>query len=313
MSNLCAICPRRCNAVRSFSLTGGDVPRGFCRSPETMVVSRAGLHRWEEPVISGERGSGTVFFAGCNLHCVYCQNHCISSQCTGTPVTPAGLRKLYFRLIERGAHNINLVTPGHYATAIAPTLDEKLPVPVVYNSNGYELPETLKLFENKVDIFLPDLKYIDREIAGRYSYATDYFEVACAAIDEMYRQVGDFEFSADGMLKKGVIIRHLILPGQLENSLKIIEYVARKFRPGQVLFSLMRQYLPCGKVSDENYPELNRRISDFEYEVAESALFNSGIEDGFVQDAESAVKDFIPDFDSGGSDPDAVSLAGLDE
>lgn len=311
MSDLCAICPRRCQAARSFSFDP-DSSSGFCRAPGMAVISRAGLHRWEEPVISGDRGSGTIFFSGCNLHCVYCQNHEISSVCRGKAVSPDGLKKLYRRLIDRGAHNINLVTPGHYVPVIAPTLTGKLPVPVVYNSNGYELPETLRLMENKVDIYLPDLKYIDPEISRRYSHAEDYFEIACAAIDEMYRQTGDFAFAPDGMLARGVMIRHLILPGQLENTLRIIEFLAKKYRPGQVLFSLMRQYLPCGLVSETNFPELNRRISDFEYDIAESALFASGIEDGFVQDAESAVKDFIPDFDRGGSDPDAVSLDDLE-
>ena len=311
MIESCTICPRRCQAARPFSFVPGQTLTGVCRAPGAIVISRAGLHRWEEPVISGERGSGTIFFSGCNLHCVYCQNHEISSHCTGTEVSQEGLKKLYRRLIDRGAHNINLVTPGHYVPQIAPTLTEKLPVPVVYNSNGYELPETLRMMDGKVDIYLPDLKYIDPELARRYSRAGDYFETACAAIDEMYRQVGDFEFSGDGMLARGVVIRHLILPGQLENTLRIIEFLAKKYRPGQVLFSLMRQYLPCGMVSEENFPELNRRITDFEYEVAESALFASGIEDGFVQDAESAVKDFIPDFDHGGSDADAVPLDDL--
>ena len=311
MSSLCSICPRRCQAARPFSFPADGVLPGVCRSPAKIVVSRAGLHRWEEPVISGERGSGTVFFSGCNLHCVYCQNHEISTRGAGRELSAGELKVLFRRLIDRGAHNINLVTPGHFAPLIAPVLTEKLPVPVVYNSNGYELPETLKLFEGKVDIYLPDLKYIDPEAARRYSNAPDYFEVACAAIDEMYRQVGEFEFFPDGMLKKGVIIRHLILPGLLENTLRRIEYVAKKYRPGEVLFSLMRQYLPCGAVSEENFPELNRRITDFEYDIAESALFSSGIEDGFVQDAESAVSDFIPDFENGGSDPDAVSLEEL--
>ncbi|MBR7131041.1 MAG: radical SAM protein [Lentisphaeria bacterium] len=293
---LCNLCPRRCNAARPFSLNESCSYPGVCASPQNAVVARAGLHFWEEPVISGERGSGTVFFTGCNLHCVFCQNHDISSKPAGTQLTADELRALYFRLIDHGAHNINLVTPGHFSEAILPTLSEKLPVPVVYNSNAYELPETLRRFENKIDIYLPDLKYIDNDAAMRYSKAPDYFETAVAAIEEMYRQTGDFVFDECGMLKKGVIIRHLILPGLLENTLRIIEFIARRFRPGQVLFSLMRQYLPCGLVSKENYPELNRRISDFEYETAEAALFASGIEDGFVQDAESAVKDFIPDF-----------------
>lgn len=305
---LCSICPRRCQAARPFSAAGQENFPGVCRCPQSIMVSRAGLHFWEEPVISGERGSGTVFFSGCNLHCVYCQNHEISTGACGKEITPEELKNIYSRLIARGAHNINLVTPGHYIHAIAPTLTEKLPVPVVYNSNGYELPETLRILENKVDIFLPDLKYADNAVAGKYSYAKDYFEVAQSAIKEMYRQTGEFVIGDDGMMKKGVIIRHLILPGQLENTLRVIDYVARNFRPGEVLFSLMRQYLPCGLVSAEQFPELNRKINDFEYETAEAALFASGIEDGFVQDADSAVKDFIPDFADGGSDAAALPL-----
>ncbi|MBR7120781.1 MAG: radical SAM protein [Lentisphaeria bacterium] len=307
MPEYCDICPRRCHAARPF-FPGDNGQYGVCRAPQTAVVSRAGLHFWEEPVISGERGSGTVFFAGCNLHCVYCQNHIISNMCEGTTLNTQQLRTVYQRLIDRGAHNINLVTPGHFAAAAAESLNEKLPVPVVYNSNGYELPETLKLFENKVDIFLPDLKYANAELAGKYSRAPDYFEVAVTAIRTMLDQVGNFVIGDDGMMKKGVIIRHLILPGQLENTLNVIRFVAENFQPGEVIFSLMRQYLPCGEVSENNFPELNRRISDYEYEVAEAALFASGIEDGFVQDADSAVKDFIPDFHTPETDPAAVPL-----
>lgn len=305
---LCHACPRRCNAARPFSAAGEKNFPGVCHSPHSIMIARAGLHFWEEPVISGGNGSGTIFFAGCNLHCVYCQNHEISTGVCGKEFTPEEFRNICFRLIDRGAHNINLVTPGHYVHAIAPVLQDKLPVPVVYNSNGYELPETLQLMENKVDIFLPDLKYADNAIAQKYSNAKDYFEVAVAAIREMYRQTGSFVIGDDGMMKKGVIIRHLILPGQLENTLRVIEFVAKNFRPGEILFSLMRQYLPCGLVSDEQFPELNRRINDFEYETAEAALFASGIEDGFVQDADSAVKDFIPDFVDGGSDDAALQL-----
>ncbi|MBE6358114.1 MAG: 4Fe-4S cluster-binding domain-containing protein [Lentisphaerae bacterium] len=296
MSEKCAVCPRRCQAARPFSAAGAVELPGVCRCPYNAVVSGIGLHHWEEPVISGDRGSGTVFFAGCNLHCVFCQNHAISSGCSGKEFTAGSLRELYLELTGKGAHNINLVTPGHFVPVIAESLNDPLPVPVVYNSNGYELPETLRMMENKADIYLPDLKYIDNSLALRYSQAKDYFEVAAAAIDEMYRQTGDFIIGDDGLMKRGVIIRHLILPGALENTLRIIEYVAKKYRPGQVMFSLMHQYLPCGLVSEENYPELNRRITDFEYETAEAALFASGIEDGFVQDSDSAVKDYIPPF-----------------
>ncbi len=296
MSELCNLCPRRCNAARPFSLADLSHAAGVCRSPQNAVVSGAGLHFWEEPVISGRSGSGTVFFAGCNLHCVFCQNHDISSSCKGRELSADGLRELYFSLIEKGAHNINLVTPGHFVPALAASLKEKLPVPVVCNTNGYDLPETLRILENKVDIYLPDLKYIDNDLALRYSHAGDYFEVAAAAIDEMYRQTGDFVIDENGIMQKGVIIRHLILPGQLENTLRIIEFVAKHFRPGQVMFSLMHQYLPCGLVSENNFPELNRKISGFEYEIAESALLSSGIEDGFLQESDSAEAEFIPQF-----------------
>ena len=308
MNAPCTLCPRRCRAVRPSSLSEGLPAVGACRAPLTAVVSRAGLHRWEEPVISGERGSGAVFFAGCNLHCVFCQNHAISRECTGVECSAGKLREIYSRLIDRGAHNINLVTPGHFLPAILPTLEEKLPVPVVWNSNGYELPETLRLLEGKVEIFLPDLKYGDPAAARRYSRAPDYFETACAAIEEMYRQTGPFVIGDDGLMRRGVIIRHLILPGLPENTLRVIEFVARRFRPGEVMFSLMRQYLPCGEVSAERFPELDRRISEEEYRAAEDALFASGIEDGFVQDADSAEAQFIPDFSPGASDPDALPL-----
>ncbi len=295
MTFQCDLCPRRCHAARPFSQDQAPAS-GVCRAPQQAVVSGMGLHHWEEPVISGKNGSGTIFFAGCNLHCVFCQNHAISTACNGKECTPDELRRLYFKLIGKGAHNINLVTPGHFIVPVAESLADPLPVPVVYNSNGYELPETLKILENKVQIFLPDLKYIDNTLAARYSHAPDYFETAVAAIDEMYRQTGDFVINDDGLLTKGVVIRHLILPGQLENTFRIIEFVARHFQPGQVLFSLMHQYLPCGLVSEKNFPELNRKISDFEYETAEAALFASGIEDGFVQESSSAESEFIPQF-----------------
>ncbi len=264
------------------------------------MVARAGLHFWEEPVISGSRGSGTVFFAGCNLHCVYCQNYEISSQCAGREVSVEKLQDIYAGLVERGAHNINLVTPTHFTGAVLKSLDTLPGVPVVYNTNGYDLPETIRLYQNKVAIYLPDLKYADDNIALRYSGVKDYFIRAVAAIREMYRQTGNFQIDENGIMQRGVIIRHLLLPGQLENTLKVIRFVAENFRPGEVMFSLMRQYVPCGKVSDENYPELNRRVSDEEYAAAEAALFDSGIEDGFVQDAESADKAFIPAFDGTG-------------
>ena len=291
----CTLCPRRCGALRSEHLTE-NIP-GVCRSPRAPVVARAGLHRWEEPVISGTRGSGAVFFSGCNLHCVFCQNYSISTGMRGREITVGRLKEIYRELVAQGAHNLNLVTPTHYAEAVLASLDEPPPVPVVWNSNGYDSADTLRRFEGKVQIFLPDLKYADDDLARRYSGAGDYFKVATAAIDEMFRQVGRFELDENGMLRRGVVIRHLILPGCVENSLEVIRYVAERFKPGDVMFSLMRQYLPCGAVSKECFPELDRRVTDEEYEIVEQALFDSGIEDGFVQEADSASGEFIPAFD----------------
>lgn len=289
----CDLCPRNCPVDRT------ERP-GFCGMGDALKIARAGLHFWEEPVISGERGSGTVFFSGCNLRCVFCQNYNISTGGDGKAVTIDRLREIYRELIAQGAHNINLVTPTHYLNAIAESLSPALPVPVVWNSNGYESVSQLKKLEGKVQIYLPDLKYADNQLAMKYSSAANYFETACAAIDEMFRQTGKFEFDDNGMLTRGVIIRHLIMPGAIENSLKVIEYVSSRFKPGEVLFGLMRQYIPCGIVSDQRFPEINRQVSDEEYQIVEDALFASGIEDGYVQDESSASDEFIPEFDGSG-------------
>ena len=299
MSGCCILCPRRCRVQRQETLHDGKLA-GVCASPRLPVVARAALHQWEEPVISGSRGSGTVFFSGCNLNCVFCQNYNISSKVEGKVITVERLKAIYQELIELGAHNINLVTPTHYSKAILASLEEPLSVPVVYNSNGYDSVETLKLFENKVQIYLPDYKYADNTLGKRYSQVSDYAETALAAIKEMYRQTGDYVIDDNGIMQKGVIIRHLILPNAIENTLKVIELVSKTFRPGQVMFSLMRQYIPCGKVSDSNYPEINRKVTDEEYALVEDALFASNIEDGFVQDESSASGEFIPTFDGTG-------------
>lgn len=299
MSLYCNICPRKCNIERGVFSPGKILP-GVCHAPAEVMVARAGLHHWEEPVISGSRGSGTVFFSGCNLNCVFCQNYNISSKVEGKVITVERLKAIYQELIGLGAHNINLVTPTHYSKAILASLEEPLSVPVVYNSNGYDSVETLKFFENKVQIYLPDYKYADNTLGKRYSQVSDYAETALAAIKEMYRQTGDYVIDDNGIMQKGVIIRHLILPNAIENTLKVIELVSKTFRPGQVMFSLMRQYIPCGKVSDSNYPEINRKVTDEEYALVEDALFASNIEDGFVQDESSASGEFIPTFDGTG-------------
>ena len=292
----CELCPRFCRVRRPETGPG----TGFCRSPLTAVVARAGLHFWEEPVLSGDRGSGAVFFSGCNLRCVYCQNHSISHELRGAEVSVARLREIYSELAAQGAHNLDLVTPTHFTDAVLASLDPAPALPVVYNTNGYDRPETLRRYQGKVAIYLPDFKYFDNALGEKYSRVADYRERAQAAIAEMYRQTGDYRLDADGLMRSGVIIRHLMLPGQLENTLRVIDWVARTFRPGQVMFSLMRQYLPCGEVDAAHFPELNRRVSEAEYAAAEDALFASGIEDGFVQEAEAAEKEFIPDFDGTG-------------
>ena len=288
----CNICPRKCNTIR---------PAGFCQSPAEPVIARAALHHWEEPVISGTTGSGTIFFSGCNLKCVFCQNYGISTKLEGIPVTAQRLREICEELIDQGAHNINFVTPTHYTEVILECLKKPLPVPVVYNTNGYDDVETLKRLEGKIQIYLPDMKYSINALAEKYSKAPDYVQTATAAIMEMYRQTGPYKMDEEkGLLQSGVVIRHLILPSAVENSLGVIDWVTDHFQSGEILFSLMRQYLPFGKVSETEYPVLNRKVNDDEYQIIEDALFDSDFEDGFVQDCESAEAEFIPPFDGTG-------------
>ena len=290
--SICNFCARRCGIDRSQHA-------GFCGMTETIRIARAGLHFWEEPCISGTKGSGTVFFSGCNLRCVYCQNYEISTGGSGQEITLPRLKEIYSELIAQGAHNINLVTPTHYTDAVLASLEDPLPVPVVYNTNGYEDVENLKRLDGKVQIYLPDLKYSDDSLAIRYSNAPGYFAAATRAIREMFRQTGRYRIDEEtGLMERGIIIRHLLLPGQVENTNRVIDWVAETFDPGDVLFSLMRQYIPHGKA--EEYPELNRKVTDEEYQAVEDHLFDSGIEDGFVQDEDSASKDFIPSFDGTG-------------
>lgn len=296
----CTICPRRCNIPRPIA-AGQPGIMGLCKMPRQPMVARAALHNWEEPCISGIRGSGTVFFSGCSLRCCYCQNHNISMGEVGRFVSIERLRAIYRELIAQGAHNINLVTASHFVQAVAQSLEPRLPVPVAYNCGGYESLEALHLLEGKVQIYLPDLKYLQSHCAARYSAAPDYPEVAKAAILEMYRQVGDYVLDGNGILQRGVVIRHLVLPNHLENTFDVIDWVAGQFRPGQVLFSLMRQYIPCGEAA--RYPELNRPLTSEEYERAERYLLFCGIEDGFLQEEGAASVSFIPDFDLKGVEP----------
>lgn len=284
----CRLCPRACGVDR----TRGQ--RGFCGMGDQIVAARAALHFWEEPPISGEKGSGAVFFSGCSLGCDFCQNTQISHGKFGAALTTARLREIFEDLIAQGAHNINLVTATHFLPSILPALEPKLPVPVVYNCGGYESVETLRELEGKVDIYLPDLKYAEADLAERLSHAPDYFPVARAAIDEMVRQVGPCRFGPDGMLQRGVVIRHLILPGQVQNSLKVLDYIADHFPRGTVLLSLMAQYVPSGTV--QNAPPYDRPISEEEYRAVVDWLYMLGLEDGFLQERAAATDDYLPDF-----------------
>ena len=294
---LCYICPHRCGVDRPETMSSSGT-FGSCGCGMKPIVARAGLHMWEEPCISGTRGSGTVFFSGCNLHCVFCQNYKISCEGFGKEITIPHLQKIYHDLIAQGAHNINLVTPTHFTQAIIESLKEKLSVPVVYNTSGFETIDTLRKLQGKVQIYLPDFKYSDNLAAIKYSNAPDYFRITAAAIKEMHRQTGDYRIDDDGILQSGVVIRHLILPGLVDNSKRVIDWVAETFKPGQVLFSLMHQYIPCGDAA--KYPEINRTVSKAEYKEIEAHLFASNIEDGFVQDGDAASCNFIPDFDGTG-------------
>ena len=289
---ICQLCPRRCGALRTE--TEG---KGYCRMPALPVLARAALHQWEEPPISGTRGSGTIFFSGCPLGCVFCQNEEISHRDVGKPVTVQRLRQICMELVDQGAHNINFVTPTHYSHILAQVLDTPLPVPVVFNSGGYDRVSTLKSLEGKIDIYLPDLKYMDSAPAGRYSAAPDYPAVAAAAIREMARQVGPCVFDENGLLKKGVIIRHLVLPGQAEGAKQVMDWVAREFPKGAVLFSLMSQYTPYGRA--DQFPEIDRKLRRGEIRAVQDYMDALGL-DGFTQERTSAKREYTPPFDLSG-------------
>ena len=284
----CTLCPRACGVDRSQGQLG------FCGMGETVTAARAALHFWEEPPISGERGSGAVFFSGCSLDCDFCQNTEISHGKFGREITTERRREIFEHLISQGAHNINLVTATHFLPRILPALTPKLPVPVVYNCGGYERVETLKLLEGKVDIYLPDLKYAEGDLAKRLSHAPDYFPVATKALLEMYRQVGPCRFDGEGMLQKGMIIRHLVLPGHVQNSLKVLDFIADAFPRGSVLLSLMAQYVPSGKVKD--VPPFDRTVSREEYEAVVGYMYMLGLDEGFLQEPSAATDEYLPDF-----------------
>ena len=287
MSYICNACPRRCKTVR---------PKGFCRAPEGFLVSRAALHPYEEPPISGTRGSGTVFFGGCNLGCVYCQNKAISRGGRGELMSESELEKVIFDLCEQGAHNINFVTPSHYFVPLARFLERikpRLPVPIVCNCGGYEDVDALRALDGLVDIYLPDFKYYSGELSARYSHAENYFEVASAALCEMHRQQPKLVYNGE-LLLRGLVIRHLVLPGCRKDSLRVLEEIARLVPVASVLLSLMSQYTP-DFVDKDKYPELGRRVTSFEYESVMKRAIELGFE-GFFQSRNSASAEYTPEF-----------------
>ena len=289
--NLCKLCPRECKVDREKGL-------GFCSVPNEFYISRIALHQWEEPVVSGTRGSGTVFFSGCNLRCVFCQNKKISRSAAGRVYTEEELISEMLRLESEGAHNINLVTPTHYTQGLARLLRKAKPllsIPIVWNSGGYESIESLKALEGLVDVYLPDLKYFSPELSKKYSSAPDYFDVAREAIKEMHRQVGEAVIE-DGLIKKGVIVRHLVLPSCRADSIRLMEELASFLPVSEVRLSVMRQFTP-DFVDGEKYPELKRRVTSFEYDSVVKKAEALGF-DGYTQSASAASAAYTPDFEN---------------
>lgn len=284
---ICALCPRNCAAVR------GETGTGVCGMGAEPKIARAAPHFDEEPVISGERGSGAVFFSGCSLKCCFCQNFELSHSGYGKIVSVARLREIYFELIAQGVHNINLVNPTHFASAIYDSLEGGLPVPVVWNSGGYEKVETLRRFEGRVQVYLPDLKYMRAGSARKYSHAADYFDYAAPALREMLRQTGPVVIGPDGLIQSGVIIRHLILPGCTDESIEILDFIKNEL-PGAWV-SLMAQYLPFGEAVGMD--ELGRQLTQEEYDRVADYLMEVGLDDGFIQELSSSDEKYIPKFD----------------
>ena len=287
---ICNQCPRRCGADR-------DIKTGVCGVNTGYKVARAALHYWEEPCISGENGSGTVFFSGCSLKCVYCQNYRISSECYGKDITEDRLIEIFKELEAQGANNINLVNPTHYAVQLASTLSKYKPsVPVVYNTGGYDSVESLKMLEGLVDIYLTDMKYVSPSVSLKYSKAADYFDVCSAAVREMKRQQGTDVFE-NGLMKNGLIIRHLVLPGNVSQAMRTLDWIKDNL-PIDTVISLMGQYMPCAKAAE--YPTINRKLSEREYNLVLDYAEKLGFENVYIQELDSSSEEFVPDFDLSG-------------
>lgn len=289
----CCLCPRECGADR---LAGNS---GICGCSDKIKIARYSLHQWEEPCISGEHGSGTVFFSGCNMRCVFCQNHVISAGGKGFEVDTERLAEIFMELQEMGAHNINLVTPTHFAPQIMVSLDTAkirgLKIPVVYNTSGYEKTDTLKMLDGYVDIYMPDMKYKNSKYSEKYSYAEDYFSIAQKALKEMFRQTGPVQVR-EGIMQKGMIVRHLMLPGLLLDTKKVVDYLYRTYGD-DIYISLMSQYTPLPHIKD--FPELDRTINKKSYEAMVNYCVNEGMNNVFIQEGESASESFIPEFFDG--------------
>lgn len=295
--NDCTLCPRNCHVDRAAGQTG------YCGQTSELKAARASLHMWEEPCITGQTGSGTVFFSGCNLNCVYCQNHMISKGTLGKIITTKRLVQIYLELQEKNACNINLVTPTHFLPQIKESLEiakkEGLHIPIVYNTSSYEKPETLRMLDGLIDIYLPDFKYFSSDLSLRYSFAEDYFKYACASLAEMVRQTGTAQFtsSQEACMKKGVIVRHLVLPGCVDDSKNILRYLHETYK-NDIYVSIMNQYTPIpAYLNTSLYPELNRTLSPKSYERVIDYAISLGIENGFIQEDDVASESFIPQFD----------------
>lgn len=294
----CDLCPRKCLVDRKKG------EKGICGQTENLKVARAALHFWEEPCISGDEGSGAVFFSGCPLHCVFCQNENIANGTVGKEISLERLVDIFLELQEKGANNINLVTPGHFVPQIVKALDqakkEGLTLPVVYNTSSYETVDTIRMLDGYVDIYLPDFKYMSPVLSKKYSHAPDYAQVAKAAIAEMVRQTGKAVFvngDEDNLILRGTIVRHLTLPGCMEDSMQILKYLHETY--GDTIYiSIMNQFTPLSNL--EKYPELNRKITDEEYETLVDYAIEIGIENGFIQEGDTAEESFIPAFDCEG-------------
>ena len=295
--NNCNLCPRNCFVDRDNGKTG------YCGQTDKLYVARADLHMWEEPCISGKEGSGTVFFCGCTLRCIFCQNHQIAlgkeetGEKIGKEVSISRLKDIFLELQKKGANNINLVTGTHYIPQIAEALRlakaEGLVIPIVYNTSGYEKKESLRMLESLVDIYLPDMKYVSKELSKEYSNAPDYFEIASEALKEMVRQVGEPEFDDRGYIQKGVIVRHLVLPGSTKDSKAVLEYLWNTYGD-RIYISIMNQYTPMEQI--KNYPLLSRKVTKREYQKVVDYALSLGWENGFIQEGETAKESFIPDF-----------------